>query len=52
MAAASRLGRQLEEIIATSSTLDARFALIGEAQDVIRRFPNWEIWGKDLDAHR
>lgn len=29
MAAASRLGRQLEEVIASLSKLDARFALIG-----------------------
>ena len=29
MAAASRLGRQLEEVIATLSKVDARFALIG-----------------------
>jgi hypothetical protein len=29
VAAASRLGRQLEEVIATLSKVDARFALIG-----------------------
>ncbi len=29
MAAASRLGRQLEEVIASLSKVDARFALIG-----------------------